>query len=86
LSQGIVLQLGETIRLKCDVYGDPEPSYVWTTRKPKAINAAVLPNQRKSELAIPDIRVKDAVYYGCKATNRAGNISVEAVLVDVDGK
>jgi hypothetical protein len=68
------------------VYGDPEPSYEWTIRETKAKQEKVLPDQKRRELVIPDIRVENAAYYGCSAKNRAGSISVDDVLVDVDSK
>jgi hypothetical protein len=68
------------------VYGDPEPSYEWTIRETKAKQEKVLPDQKRRELVIPDIRVENVAYYGCSARNRAGSISVDAVLVDVDSK
>jgi hypothetical protein len=68
------------------VYGDPEPSYQWTIREPKAVHERVLSDQKRRELVILDIRVENAAYYGCSAKNRAGRISVDAVLVDVDSK
>ena len=82
----MILFLGETLRLKCDVYADPPPSFEWTRRKYTADSIEVIPKQVEQELVISDIRVKDAAYYGCIVKNRAGNISVAAVFVDINSK
>jgi hypothetical protein len=84
--KNMILQLGQTLNLKCDVYGDPVPSYEWTVRSLGSQVTSILPEKKGSELVVTNIRSKDAAYYGCMAKNRVGSKTLEAVLVDVDSK
>ncbi|XP_031555827.1 protein sax-3-like, partial [Actinia tenebrosa] len=84
LPQGVMLQLGQTLGLTCDVYGDPEPSFVWTKRLEGGKKRETLADQKKAELVIQDVRIGDAAYYECTANNSVGNITLNEVFIDVD--
>ena len=86
LPQFKILQLGQTLRLKCDVYGDPGPSFKWTKRLTRKEEKILLTNQKKYHLEIPDVRVKDAAFYGCTAKNKVGSLTLDEVFVDVNSK
>lgn len=72
--------------MKCSIYGDPKPVFTWYFTR-KSDDTKHILNNNLQQLTISDMRVKPNVgYYGCNATNRAGNTSLRQTFVDIDGR
>lgn len=76
--------MGETVRLRCEISGNPLPKYSWFRdsleigENENRFNVKLTP--WGSRLKIESVVPQDSGYYMCKATNRAGEKNSTAYL------
>ncbi|ESO86644.1 hypothetical protein LOTGIDRAFT_51609, partial [Lottia gigantea] len=78
--------LGQTIRLNCEITGDPTPQYIWyknTLEIDENVDTrySVKPTDWGSRLRIVNLAADDAGLYSCKAINRFGSKETSGQLV-----
>ncbi|XP_033732840.1 LOW QUALITY PROTEIN: hemicentin-1-like [Pecten maximus] len=76
----ITAKAASEVKVSCGVYGDPKPTVVWYKD-----SILLTPSERFSPvddgLIIHDVQIADAGFYGCQATNEAGEASSQAELI-----
>jgi len=74
---------GESVEMKCEFSGDPEPQVSWTKNGEVVASSEVLAlkyRNRVSVLTIPEVFPEDEGTYVCTAKNSMGSIETKCAL------
>ncbi|XP_069120341.1 contactin-5-like isoform X2 [Argopecten irradians] len=76
----ITAKAGSEVKITCGVYGDPNPTVTWY-KDSVLLTQSERFSPVEDGLIIHDVKIADAGFYGCQATNEAGEASSQAELV-----